>query len=103
MRQREKRSPTEAAIRLWHNNQCHRAIALNISTGGARLDGVAPLPVNAWVTVQYLHLNIRAQVAWTEPGVIGVRFATPLTIEQARALQGALVHVLDWRDGALLD
>ena len=103
MRQREYRSPTDAAIRVWHQDQCQRATALNISSGGACLGGMAPLPVNAWVTVQYLHLNIRAHVAWSEPEVVGVNFQTRLTDDQVKALQSALVHVPDGQDGAVLD
>jgi hypothetical protein len=97
------RHPTDAAIRVWHENQSFRAVALNISTGGARLGGLAPLPLNAKVTIQYIHLTLRAQVVWRERNLTGVRFMTRLTSKQAYALQGALVHVLDWRDWAFRD
>lgn len=103
MQLREERGPTDAAIRVWHENRCHRAVALNISTGGARLGRMPPLPMNAWVTVQYLYLNIRARVVWTNGETTGVSFEKRLTSQQAKALQGALVHVLDWRDGVILD
>jgi hypothetical protein len=101
MRQREKRSSTDAAIRVWHENQGFRATALDISPGGARLRGMASLPMNSWVTVQYLHLNLRARVVWTDRDVFGVSFASRLTITQCKALQDALLHVADRLDEGL--
>ena len=75
------------AVRVFHNNEGHRADAVNVTTGGACLSGVGGLPVDAEVTISYLHLCIRAKVAWSSHCTTGVRFNKPLAPEQLQALR----------------
>ena len=89
MRDREKRLPTDAAIRVFHEAQAYRADAVNISANGASLIGVGRLPRAAKVTICYLHLCIRAEVAWSTAEQTGVRFAAPLTSSQLKALRAS--------------
>ena len=89
MRDREKRLPTNAAIRVFHEAQAYRADAVNISANGASLIGVGRLPRAAQVTILYLHLCIRAEVAWSTTQTTGVRFSAPLTSAEIKALRAS--------------
>ena len=89
MRDREKRLATDMAIRVFHGDHAHRADAVNISAGGACLIGVGGLPRAAKVTILYLHLCIRAEVAWSTTQKTGVRFTAPLTSRQIKTLRAS--------------
>lgn len=89
MRDREKRLPTDTAIRVFHEAQAYRAGAVNISANGAALIGVGGLPRAAKVTILYLHLCIRAEVVWSRAHKTGVRFEAPLTSSEIKALRAS--------------
>lgn len=66
----------------------------NVSTGGARLTGVGRLPPEAQLTLLYLHLCVRARVAWSDDTDTGVRFLAPLTPGDLQVLQDAAAFSL---------
>lgn len=87
---REKRSFSDMAVRVFHNDEGHRADAVNVSAGGACLSGVGGLPVDAKVTISYLHIYIRSEVTWSSHCFTGVRFIKPLAPEQLQALKESI-------------
>ena len=89
MHEREERFSTDMAIRVFHGEDGHRAHSVNVSIGGACLIGVGGLPEDAEVTIRYLHLCIRAEVAWSSAEETGVRFTIPLTPSQLQELRGS--------------
>jgi hypothetical protein len=92
MLEREKRLPTDRAVRVFYKDEGHRADAVNVSAGGACLSGVGGLPVDATVTISYLHLYIRAEVALSGHCLTGVRFIKPLGPEQLEALKESIAE-----------
>ena len=89
MREREDRLSTDTAVRVFRGAHGYRADAVNVSTSGACLIGVGRLPAGAMVTISYLHLNIRAEVAWSSAEVTGVRFNAPLDLSQVQSLRAS--------------
>lgn len=62
----------------------HRGRILNVSPGGCRLKGAAPLPTGARVRVSALGLSLDGQVRWsTAAGEMGIEFARPDLVVQA--------------------
>ena len=94
MQHRDERLPADVAIRVFHGDRSYRATVANVSTGGARLSGVGGLPAEAQVTLLYLHLCVRARVAWSEEDDTGVRFLAPLDPAELQVLQDAAAFSL---------
>jgi hypothetical protein len=82
------------AIRVFYGDKSYRANVSNVSTGGARLTGVGHLPAEAQLTLLYLHLCVRARVAWSDDTDTGVRFLAPLDPEDLQILQDAAAFSL---------
>ncbi len=90
MRYRIPRLPADIALSVEYSGRVCAVRLVNISTTGARLEGFdPPLPRDAKVTLQYLHMRVSAQVIWSYNGQTGVHFVTPLSQSTVDALRGA--------------
>jgi hypothetical protein len=75
---REARLPSDVAVRVFIGDEQYRAFSLNVSANGACLTGTGRLQVGEQVIIRYLHLSIRARVAWSSDLATGVQFLEPL-------------------------
>ena len=94
MQERDERLPADVAIRIFHGDQSLRAQVANVSLGGARLNGVGELPEGAPVTLLYLHLCLRARVAWSDGQDVGVQFQEPLDPGEIVVLKDVAIFAL---------
>ncbi len=90
MHDRELRHSVDTAIRVFLDDATFRAEGVNVSAGGACLQGMSRLPAGTQVTIRYLHLCLRARVAWSSDALTGVRFLQRLPTADLRTLQTAI-------------
>ena len=89
MRDRSTRLPSDAELKVAHDDEIFRVVVGNISTTGARLDHLGDLPQDAPVTLCHDEARIHARVAWSKEDQTGVQFVTPLSATELDALRGA--------------
>lgn len=89
MRDRSARLPSDAELRVLHDDEMFRVVLGNISATGARLDHLGDLPQDAPVTLFHGEVRIHARVVWSKDHQTGVQFVTPLSITDLEALRGA--------------
>lgn len=88
MRYRPQRFPADIEVRVERNDEVQRAQLINVSSTGAKLTGLPPLPPETRVTICHLHLRFPAQVLWSKERLTGVRFVTPLSSGDLNLLRG---------------
>lgn len=89
MSHRSLRFPADTSLRVKYKDELHWARLVNVSTVGARLAQLPPMPKDASVTLCYLDCRIPARVVWAAGRHIGVRFEAPLSPTNVNALRGS--------------
>jgi hypothetical protein len=89
MNDREKRFPSDVAVRVFLGNRQYRAFSINVSASGACLTGLEGLEPGAEISIRFLHLCIHAHVAWSSDLATGVKFREVLSQKDLHRLVGA--------------
>jgi hypothetical protein len=79
----------DGAVKVFHRDVRHLVQIVDVSSTDARLRHPRQLPADAWVTIRYLHLSIRARVVCSDDGFTELQFRTPLASEILGALREA--------------
>jgi hypothetical protein len=87
MQYRDPRFPSDKQLTVIIRDQVCPAQLINISSTGARLGQIEPLPRNTLLTVSYLLHRFSAQVMWTDGEFTGVRFLVPLSRSELNVLR----------------
>ena len=75
------RIPTEIAAHLHSNGQCQATLITDLSIKGAGLDGAIAVYPGDQVEIELDNgRRIKGQVAWWLMGSCGIRFSTPLSL-----------------------
>jgi hypothetical protein len=88
MRYREMRLPCDTEVTVHLGGEARRARFVNISSTGARMEGLGRLPREAPVMLSYLANRITARVVWSNELQCGLRFMTPLSGPEVNAFRG---------------
>ena len=89
---RRDQEPTlrpNAAVRVFHRDVGYSVQVLEVNDTSARLRQVGRLPADAWVTIRYLHLSIRARVDWSDDTSAGLQFRAPLAPADLQVMREA--------------
>ena len=88
MRYRETRLPCGTEVAIAFGEEVRRARVINISSSGARVEGLGRLPRDTLVMLAHLGSRIAARVAWSNDRQAGLRFPVPLSAAEVAALRG---------------
>ena len=89
MRYRDHRYAADTSVRIAYEDEVENLELLDISSTGARIQHLEPLPLGALVTVCYLHLRVPARVVRSSDTETGVRFVTSLSADDLKAIRGS--------------
>ena len=89
MRYRDHRWPADTAVRVTYDDEIHNVDLVNISSNGARIEHLEPLPEGSLVTICYLNIRLPARVVRSSDAETGVRFVTSLSAADLSVLRGA--------------
>ncbi len=85
---RPLRLPTDSCVSLESGSHISRAELIDVSSTGARLSGLAPLPADAQVTLHKLDRRFPAEVVRSDEHHVALRFARPLSDTDVNLLRG---------------
>lgn len=88
MRYREMRLPCDVEVVVMVADQPRRVRVVNVSSTGARVEGLGRVPREAPVTVMHLYSRFPARVVWTNARQAGLRFTIPLSAADLASLRG---------------
>lgn len=89
MRYRDQRFPSDKDVWLEHDGSSERVQLADISSSGARLLVLEPLPAGTLVTIRHLHLRVQGRVIRSDEEYTAVRFVMPLSTTDRDVLRGA--------------
>ena len=88
MSYRPLRHPTDSYVSVEYLGAVSRAELINVSSTGARLSGLDPLPADAQVIVRRLDWHFPAIVVRSDEQYVALRFAHPLSDTDINLLRG---------------
>ncbi len=86
MKYREPRKPLETTTKLHTQNGVFQAVLRSISASGAKVQGMAPLPLGTRVRIELIAGARDAKVVWCRGKSIGLKFGKPLSAPELAAV-----------------
>lgn len=88
MRYREMRLPCDTEVTATLGGEMRRVRFANISSTGARIEGLGRVPREVLVTLSHLGTRVTARVVWSNDRQTGLRFTSALSNVDLNALRG---------------